>query len=173
MLVKNTNNGRGTQINLNDMKKILFVISIITPWLMACSESKTDDLSLEKEKIENLFKNWINEVSESENPDTYFKFVTEDFILSEPNSRPKNNRDSLRSEVKYFLTTNSIRLGDWKSEEIIIRNDIAIHRHSGDLIIKPKNDTTEIKVSLKYLDILKKNNMGEWKIYLHSNMPDQ
>lgn len=149
------------------------VILIITTGLISCNDPKTVDTSLEKEKIRQLFQNWIKEVSESEDPDTYFKFVTDDFILSEPNSRLKNNRDSLKLEIKTFLADNSVRLGDWTSEKIIIRNDIAIHRHSGVLIIKPKGDTTEVNVRLKYLDILKKNEKGEWKIYFHSNMPDK
>ncbi|WP_298237297.1 hypothetical protein [uncultured Algibacter sp.] len=83
------------------------------------------------------------------------------------------SRDSIKSRVKNILTNYRVRLKDWKSIDIIIRNDIAIHRHSGVLVLMPKTDSTEIDISLKYLDILKKNENGEWRVYIHSNMPDK
>ena len=167
------------------MNKLPLILAILITMMVSCNEAKkpentiaketeTIDYSADEEKIKELFSNWVNKVSGSENPQNYFEFVTDDFILSEPNGPAITDRNALTTNVKEFMSAFSqIQLKDWKSEEIIIRDDIAIHRHSGVLVLTPKGDTTKMEASLKYLDILKKNENGEWNVYIHSNMPDK
>lgn len=156
------------------MKYLKIIAILLTSFLalVSCEMKTADDTEAEKEKIRNLFQTWVKDTAEKGDAATYFKYVTPDFMVSEPNSPVKSNRDSIASEVKIFLADNSIRLENWISEEIIIRQDIAIHRHAGVLVIMPKSDTSVIKLHLKYLDILKKDVNGEWKTYLHSSMMD-
>lgn len=150
---------------------ILLTLSGIV--LISCDKKTNYDTESEKEKIKTLFQTWVKDVSEKGDSETYFKYVTSDFKVSEPSTPVQTDRESIELEVKGMLTNNSIRLEDWTSEEIIISQDIAIHRHSGVLAIMPKNDTSTIKLHLKYLDILKRDKNGEWKTYLHSYMPDR
>ncbi|TRZ45707.1 hypothetical protein DMZ48_00040 [Robertkochia solimangrovi] len=149
---------------------MLTLITLLT--LFACKEApKTTDTSLEKEKIKKLFLTWVKESTESRDPNVYFSYVTDDYIYSAPGTEPMNDIEAMRPEVADFLQNNDITMEDWKSEEVIIEGNLAIHRHQGTLVLKPVNDTVVIKNYLKYTDILKKNEAGEWKIYLHSDMP--
>ncbi|NMM47722.1 YybH family protein [Marinigracilibium pacificum] len=159
------------------MKYFLSLLLIMAIGLTCCTnstETTTGDLNNEEQKIKELFTSWVEDVSENMDPDTYFKYVTNDFILSEPGTPAKPNDETLKTELIEFVNSyESIRLKDWNSEEIIIRDDIAIHRHSGVLVLQPKGDSLIMEVSLKYLDVLKKNEDGEWKVYIHSNMPNK
>jgi ketosteroid isomerase-like protein len=150
---------------------ILLTLSGLT--LISCDKKINYDTESEKEKIKILFQTWVKDVSEKGDAETYFKYVTSDFMVSEPNSPVQADRNSIEIEVKGMLANNSIRLEDWNSEEIIISKDVAIHRHSGVFVLMPKNDTITIRLHLKYLDILKQDDKGEWKTYLHSYMPDR
>jgi ketosteroid isomerase-like protein len=156
------------------MKSIFGTLLTLSGLVFISCDSKTNyDTEAEKEKVKTLFQAWIEGVSEKGDAETYFKYVTSDFMISEPNNQVKTDRESIESEVKGVLANNSIKLEDWNSEEIILSQDIAIHRHSGVLVIMAKNDTSTIRMHLKYLDILKRDDNGEWKTYLHSYMPDR
>lgn len=57
---------------------------------------------------------------------------------------------------------------DWTSHEIEIREDLAIHRYSGGAYIKPRTGSHTVESGRKYLNLLRKNETAEWKVYLHS-----
>jgi ketosteroid isomerase-like protein len=149
------------------------LLTLSSVLFISCDNKISYDTESEKEKIKTLFQTWVKDVSEKGDTETYFKYVTSDFMVSEPNSTVQTDKKSIELEVKGMLANNSIRLEDWNSEEIIISKDVAIHRHSGVFVLMPKNDTITIRLHLKYLDILKQDDKGEWKTYLHSYMPDR
>jgi len=141
--------------------------------LLSCNEVAKTDNKEEKEKIRALFTNWVKDVSESENADSYFKYVTDDFILMEAGADQLSDKEKIKTDIKSLFANNTFSIENWRSQEVIVRDDIAIHRHSGLVVIKSKTDTSRLEISLKYLDILKKDKNGDWKVYIHSNSPNK
>ena len=126
----------------------------------------------EKYAVEQVFTDFMKEV-EAGNTDGYFKYVTNDFLGYDAGMKPITSHDSLRAFLNDFFTHNTLDVTDRVPQEVIIRDDIAIYRHLGTMVITPKNDSVSVKIPVKYLDILRKNKNGVWKMYIHSASPNQ
>jgi ketosteroid isomerase-like protein len=154
------------------MKTLLNATLTLTLLLIiGCDKSDKSDTASEQEKVKQVFTDFINEIEEG-NVDGYFSYITDDFIGYDSGREPITNLDTFRIELEEFFAANTFRLTNHKSEEVIVRDDIAIHRHRGLITIRPKADTLKIQMDAKYLDILKKNESGDWKIYIHSVSPN-
>lgn len=150
------------------MKPINIPLILTLILMYGCSKTEKVDTSQKKEQIKENLKNWV-ENSERGDVDNYFSFTTNDFIfLGGPGMKPVSNKDSLRSLLDTFFSNNTFSVPNWTTHEIEIRDDLAIHRYSGIVNIKSKTDTTSVDLDRIYLDVLKKNQKGEWKVYLHS-----
>lgn len=141
--------------------------------LFGCREVSEEDIAAEQEKVRTVFTSWVKDVVENQNADTYFNYVTDDFMIMEAGAPPLSDRDKIKAGWVDLFAASSIGLEDWQSQEVIVRDDIAIHRYTGIVVIKSKSDTSKLEISLKYLDILKKDKNGEWKVYIHSNSPNK
>jgi len=109
-------------------------------------------------------------VSEQGDVDGYFNFISENFVyIGTPDFKTIDDHDSLRLFLSAFFSDNAFSLPEWETHEVLIRGDLAIHRLSGIVYSWPKNDTTKVfEEDRTYLDILKKDENGNWKAYLHS-----
>jgi uncharacterized protein (TIGR02246 family) len=139
---------------------------------MGCGKSEKPDITVEQVKVRQVFKDFVKEV-EAGDMEGYFSYITDDFLGYDAGMEPIKDRESLRSLLNGFFSDYTFSLTNHHSEEVIVRDDIAIHRHRGTVTYTPKDGTTPEKMDLKYLDILRKNKNGEWKIYIHSASPNQ
>jgi len=146
------------------------LILLLVP-VVACNENKPNPQA-EKDAVEQVFTDFMKEV-EAGNTDGYFKYVTNDFLGYDAGMEPITNHDSLRAFLNDFFTYNTLNVIDRVRQEVIVRDDIAIYRHLGTMVITPKNDSVSIKIPVKYLDVLRKNENGVWKMYIHSASPNQ
>ena len=135
--------------------------------IIGCAKSEKPDIETEQVKVRQVFTDFIKEI-ETGNTDGFFSYVTNNYLEYYLGEEPITNLDTLRSVLDSFFTSNTFNLTNHISEEVIIRDDIAVHRHRGTISIKPKEDTTVMQLDVKYLDVLRKNENGEWKIYIHS-----
>lgn len=131
------------------------------------TSGKASGSNAEQEKVKQVFNNFIKAI-EAGNADGYFSHITEDFIAYDPGREPISNGPAFKKEIEDFLEANNFKLSNYTSEEVIVREDIAVHRHRGTININPKGTDTNIQLKVKYLDVLKKNTKGEWKIYMHT-----
>lgn len=148
-------------------------LSSVILLLMGCNDVTKTDTKEEQEKVRTLFTNWVKEVTESESADAYFKYVTDDFILMEAGADQDSDKEKMKADINSLFANNTFQIDNWQSQEVIVRDDIAIHRYSGLVVIKSKTDTSRQEINLKYLDILKRNKNGDWKVYIHSNSPNK
>ena len=95
------------------------------------------------------------------------------FLLMEAGADQVSDKEKMKADINSLFANNTFHVKNWQSLEVIVRDDIAIHRHSGLVVIKSKTDTTRQEINLKYLDILRKDKNGEWKVYIHSNSPNR
>lgn len=150
-----------------------FVTISFILFLLSCKSNNEANISIEKEKVKEVFPTWIEAISNSQNAETYFDYVTDDYISLESGSYPESDKQRLLASISGLIESYDFHFANWKSEELIIRDDIAIHRHSGILILKSKSDSSKIELDMKYMDILKKDIDGNWKIHIHSNSPNK
>lgn len=145
------------------------LILFITVLLFGCAQTnqKPEALTLQKQQIEDNLSNWIKE-TETGKVDTYFDFVTVDYVFLGSGMNPISDRDSLKAYLNTFFSFNSFAMPEWTTQEILIGDELAIHRYAGLTYIRSKADSTEQGQDRKYLDVLKKDENGKWKVYLHS-----
>lgn len=151
-------------------RQILFLFSF---FLISCNCNKETDLSNEKEKVKNVFPTWIEAISESQNAEEYFNYVTDDYISMESGSHPVSDQNVLMTSISGLIENYNFHFKNWESQEVIVRDDIAIHRHTGILVLESKADSSKIELDMKYMDVMKKDLNGNWKIYIHSNSPNK
>lgn len=149
-----------------------WILIFILVFVMACSSESKQNSQSEEDAVKQVFTDFMNEV-EAGSTDGYFKYITKDFLGYDAGMKPITNQDSLRAFLNDFFSNNRLNVIDRISQEVIVREDIAIYRHLGTMVISPKNDSNSIKIPVKYLDILKKNENGVWKMYIHSASPNQ
>lgn len=142
-------------------------------FLFSCNGKNETDISVEKEKVKNVFPTWITAISESQNAEEYFNYVTDDYISMESGANPVSDKKVLLTSISGLVENYNFHFENWESQEVIVRDDIAIHRHSGVLVLESKSDSSKIELDTKYMDVLKKDINGNWKIYIHSNSPNK
>jgi len=154
------------------MKRYSFwvLILLLLP-VLACNKESKPNLKAEKDAVEQVFTDFMKEV-EVGNTDGYFKYVTKDFLGYDAGMEPISNPDTLRAFLNDFFSHNTLNVIDRVPQEVIVRDDIAIYRHLGTMVITPKNDSVSVRIPVKYLDVLRKEN-GVWKMYIHSASPNQ
>ena len=150
------------------MKTLLkTILALILVLIVGCSKPVKPDTEAEQIKVRQVFTDFVREI-EAGNTDGFFSYVTDDYLEYYLGEEPITNPDSLRSALESFFAINTFRLTNHISEEVIVRDDIAIHRHRGTISIKHKSETTHVQLDVNYLDVLRKSKQGEWKIYIHS-----
>lgn len=132
--------------------------------------SDSEDIK-EADKVRVAFNEFIHSI-ESGNVDGYFKYITSDFIGYDAGRGPITNMNELRTELEGLFLSHTFKLTNYESQEVIIRDDIAIHRHKGLIVLQSKADGNAIELDVKYLDVMKKDNEGNWKLYIHSVSPN-
>ncbi|WP_289056183.1 YybH family protein [Carboxylicivirga marina] len=147
------------------MKKLGFILAACLSITFGCnSVSPTES---DRQKIIEHIQNWID-ISEKGETDSYFDFITEDFVFYGPGATPIDNLDSLKVFLEPFFRNYSFSMPEWETREIIIKENIAIHIWSGIAHIESKDGSYKIESDRKYLDLYRKDINGEWKCYLHS-----
>ncbi len=133
--------------------------------LIGCNSNT--DYSSNELSIKEHIQNWINTAAKGDT-EGYFDFITDDFIYYGPDAKPIDNLDSLRAFLGPFFENNTFSMPEWKTSEIIIRDDIAIHIFSGIAYIESKDGKSKYELDRKYIDIYRKEADGEWKCYIHT-----
>lgn len=154
------------------MRRHHFLILLIF-FFVACDRTNQVDTQAEEEKIKSLFNVWVKEIGEQESADAFFKYATDDVTLREAGAGPISDHSEIKAAFDSLFKYNSFAVEDYKFEEVIVRDDIAIHKYMATVVLKSKADTTTTAIKLKYLDILKKGEDGTWKVYIHSNSPNE
>jgi ketosteroid isomerase-like protein len=142
------------------MRRLLIIGLIL---ISACSESIKVDIEQEKQEIIKHTESWSNFTS----PEEYLNHVTDDFIYLPNGGDPITNRDSIYKMISNLCEFSDFSFPVWTSEEIIICNNLAIHRYSGEVYLHSRKDSSILLHDYwKYIDILRKTNEG-WRVSRH------
>ena len=141
------------------MKKVFILMIILA---MSCSKPQKIDNGQEKEQILKYTQSW----ADSETPEEYMDHVTDDFIYISEGSMIANN-DSMYNVISNYLEWADFVCPVWNTEDLVFRDNQAIHKYSADVEVYLKeNDSLVFQSKRMLVDILRKTDEG-WKVHIH------
>ncbi len=149
------------------MKKYLIALFIISSFT-GCNTPEKTNTEAEEAKVRETFDQFTNAI-ESGDMEAYLSFLTDDFVGYDPGRAPITISDSFKNDMQAFFETTSFKLTKHKTQEVIVRGDIAVHRHTGTLLLGSKKDSVKsMAMNVNYLDVMQKNASGDWKFKIHT-----
>lgn len=144
----------------------LLILSLI---LFSCGQPNNSvDTSAEEAKVRETFEQFIDAIEQGD-MEAYLSYFTDDFVGYDPGRPPVEMNDTFREETKAFFESTSLKLTNHETQEVIVRDDIAVHRHTGTLLLGNKKDSSKaMSMNINYLDIMKKQPDGSWKFKMHT-----
>lgn len=99
----------------------------------------------------------------------YLKSFDDDALLAEmnPGQPPIVGKKALRPWIADFLENHRFQWSDYKSEEILLNGSLAFHRYTGTATFAPKAGGDTMRLRRRYMDILRRDSKGNWKIWHH------
>lgn len=134
--------------------------------LFGCDQhAKETDLEAEKDAIRAIYEEYCQRVSAREF-EAFVELWSDDAIRMEPNLLTMAGKDALRERFKTLWEPANHKMKLYGETEVEVRDDLAFARGAVVLssVFKETGDTTYIDI--KFLDILKKQTDGTWKIYI-------
>ena len=127
------------------------------------------DINLEKSEtavIESLYQDWITAV-ETGNTDLYLSVLSEDIELIPTDAPALRTNKDYGDFLKTVFVDDSFKINQIGDREIIISGNLAYARYDYEIIRTSKNDQVSYPTIRNFLDILMKNESGNWKVIKH------
>jgi len=133
---------------------------------VGCAQPSRTDAAADAEAIKAAFSEWVK-VSEAGDADAYSQYITDDALFLGPNQQPVAGKAAIRPWVAGFFADYQFSLPQWTEDEVIVAGDIAIHRYSGVATLTPKKGGEVIVADRKYMDVLRREADGQWRVARH------
>ena len=130
---------------------------------------KHRDINLAKSEsavIESLYQDWITAV-ETGNTDLYLSVLSEDIELIPTDAPALRTNKDYGDFLKTVFVDDSFKINQIGDREIIISGNLAYARYDYEIIRTSKNDQISYPTIRNFLDILMKNESGNWKVTKH------
>jgi len=98
--------------------------------------------------------------------DLFISLWTGDATRMEPDFQPINGKENIRSHFKNTFDLFNINVNIYGKTEIEVSGNLAFSRGNFTLSLNPKADGPTASMDGKWLDTLKKQDDGSWKIYI-------
>ena len=157
----------------NAMKPAIAGLSLtLLTILVSCRQVERHEASnREAERIRTRFNKLLADFTTAADPvaaaEGYLSAHTKDAILMFPGTEAIQGHAAIRPLIIDFAKAYRFALPDWKSDELIVSGDLAIHRFSGTAVMTSRVDGKVVQERRKYLDVWKKGEDGEWRIARH------
>jgi ketosteroid isomerase-like protein len=116
--------------------------------------------------ITEAFKAWVN-VCESGDAAGYLDYVTDEFVYCGPDQKPIGSKTAVSGVMTEFFEKRRFALPEWKTEQVLVAGDTALHRYTGTAVLTRKSDGRSVTQDRTYVDVLRKIN-GRWLVAVHS-----
>ena len=151
------------------MNRYLKLFAIITSFTLTLifsplglAEDEDADIAAVKMSLTELVA-----VSEAGNAEAYCSYITDDAAYLGPGSPPIVGKEAICPWVDEFFASWEFSFPKWKTDEVIISGNVAIHRYSGIATSKPKAGGDSIVADRKYMDVLRRGSDGQWRLARH------
>ncbi len=151
------------KLNLN-----FLIFIILFSALFGCAqESKETDMEADIAAIKELYNQYCIAVSASD-LDHFMSLWDDDAIRMDHNNFAIFGKEKIRAHFKVRFDPFNNKMALYGETEIEVSGDLAFARGNVTLSITPKEKDTTTHFDVKFLDILKRQADGSWKIYIDS-----
>ena len=109
----------------------------------------------------------IVRASEAGDAEAYVKYITDDALILAPGQPPIQDKANIHSWLTLFFTRYEFSLPQWTTNEVLVRGDVAIHRYSGVATLTSRKNGNVFVADRKYMDVLRKEADGQWRVARH------
>jgi uncharacterized protein (TIGR02246 family) len=99
--------------------------------------------------------------------DIYMAIHTPDAVLMFPGMPPVLGAKEIRSFIQGWCRGYRFEIVGFRTDDLIVREDVAIHRYSGTAVITPRAGGEPRRDSRKYVDVLRRGADGRWRTAIH------
>lgn len=114
-----------------------------------------------------MYREWVDRFSE-EGASAYAAFFTEDGALWPPAAPAVEGREAVERWVAAFFDMLDIEVDTWEREPPEVSGDLAIARYHIVGRYVRREDGARLPFDQKYLDVLRRQDDGSWKIRIHA-----
>lgn len=142
---------------------------IIVVLTVGCSSTDTAPIAnteAEIAAIKAAFASLVK-VSEAGDAEGYASYLTDDAIYLGPGQPAIMGKQKIRDFVADFFKNWNFSFPQWTTEEVIVAGEIAIHRYSGVATLTPKSGGEPLIADRKYMDVMRKETDGQWRLARH------
>ena len=132
----------------------------------AQSQVRAQSSNLDSEAIRSAFQAWVR-VCEAGDADAYVTFITNDAVIMAPGSAAVIGRAAILPWARGFFTRMTFKFTDWRTEEIIVVGDTAIHRYTGVATMGQRSGGQATREDRQYVDVLRRGADRKWHVSHH------
>jgi uncharacterized protein (TIGR02246 family) len=101
--------------------------------------------------------------------DGFMANVTDDVMLLDmaPGGAPPVGRAAFHGMVKEFFASFTLTWDGCQTEEVAVAGDLAFHRYTGVLTVRPKQGGESSRHDRRYLDVFRRDRHRRWKLWQH------
>jgi uncharacterized protein (TIGR02246 family) len=153
------------------MRRIIFGVVLFTA--LTASPARAQTIDADRRAIEAAFDKTIAAAKRGD-ARAYLAYFDSDAVLAEmiPGQQPVVGKKALRPWIADFLQKYTFDWSDYKSEEVVVVRDLAFHRYTGVASFIPKSGGEMMRLRRRYIDMLRRDSKGAWKIWHHVWGPD-
>ena len=145
---------------------LLFII------FFGCTQNKTNiNVEAENEAIRDIYDNYYFKGINTNDLDLFMNAWANDAIRMEPEFFPIVGKEEIKAHFKnIFESVGNQTISPYGEMEVEVEGNLAFAR--GAVIVKgiSKADSSEVFLDIKWIDVVKKQSNGTWKIYIdHSS----
>jgi len=148
------------------MRTMIFVMALVAWVTGPAPNAQTPDV--DRRAIEQAFDEAIAAAKRGD-ATAYLTYFDDEAVLAEmiPGQKPVVGKKELGPWIADFLKTYTFEWSDYKSEEVAIVGNLAFHRYTGVASFVPTSGGEAMHFSRRYIDILRRDSKGNWKIWHH------
>lgn len=116
------------------------------------------------EAINELYDQWCISVNAGD-LDQFMSLWADDAILMNPDTPAIFGKEQIRASYQPLFEQFNIAVDIYGETEVQVSGDLAFSRGTGTLTLTPKGEGPTTFSDAKWLDILKRQADGSWKVY--------
>lgn len=97
----------------------------------------------------------------------YLALHTDDAVLMLPGMPAIQGHENIKVFILDFCQKYRFEFPEWETDELSVREDLAVHRFHGVAILIPRGGGETIHRDSKYLDVLRRGRDGQWRVAIH------
>ena len=103
------------------------------------------------------------------NAESFVDNVTDDFVLLDmaPGGTPPVGRAAYYERLKGLLSGATLTWDNCLTDEVAVAGDLAFHRYTGVLWMKPKHGGDVKRNNRRYIDVFRREPSGRWRLWQH------